>query len=40
MAALEIGGADFRPRQQFMAGARHGDRAIDENEAAIGELQG
>ncbi len=40
MAALEIGGADFRTRQQFVTRARQRDRAIDQDKAAIGELQG
>ena len=39
MAPLEIGGAHFRPRQQFGARALHGDRAVDHDIAAMGELQ-
>ncbi len=38
-AAFQIGGADFRALQQFAAGPRQRDQAVDHDIAAMGEFQ-
>jgi len=40
MRTLEISVAHFLAGQQFLAGARHGDAAVDHDIAPMGKLQG
>src|SRR6478735_7065257 len=39
-SAFEIGGLHLRIGEQFLAGATHGDDAVDHDVAAMGELEG